>query len=180
MIVPQLEQWIAGEEPDEDTFNTRCRDVLEFLLEPPQAMAVAVSTQPVYNVTWTAMNLNSAVKDNDGIFYAPGNCFIIQTPGWYEVVYGASLDAATYVGRRIVALRVNGTKDPNGYRSRLETTLAKAGTPNWRSGGGLHCLFLNAGDILQTVCYQDSGTTIYTTTSDASSYPFLQVRWVSI
>lgn len=180
MIVPQLEQWMAGEEPDEDTFNTRCRDVLEFLLEPPQAMAVAVSTQPVYNVTWTAMNIDSTVKDNDGIHDPTNHRFVIQTPGWYEVVYGASLDAATYAGRRIVALRVNGAKDPSGYRSRLETTLAKAGTPNWASGGGLHCLFLNAGDTLETVCYQDSGTTIYTTASSVMSYPFLQVRWVSI
>lgn len=179
MIVPQLEQWMAGEEPDEDTFNKRIRDVLEFLLEPPQAMAVSTAAQTIPNATWTVLTLDATIKDNDGIVDLAGNLFRITTPGWYEVVYGATLVSCAATGRRISALRLNGTSYPNGYRGRRDTIPTRTVASPWSSGGGLHCLFLNAGDTLENMVTQDTGAAVDTTIAPLSS-PFLQVRWVSM
>lgn len=183
MIVPQPRKWIAGEEPDENTMNARCAEMVEFLLEPPQAMIHAVYQQSIANGTWQSIYMDVTDKDNDGIANLGYNWLAIQTPGWYEVVFGLTFASvnATYdpVDRRVSAIRVNGDQLPNGYRGRRDVCPSRAIAQLIRTGGTVTCLFLNAGDTVELMGYQGSGTTMYTYVADNLSLPFLQVRWVS-
>lgn len=184
MIVPPIEVWTAGEQPDADTLNTRARDVLEFLLEPPQALAVQDTTaQTISNATWTVIDLQTTLKDNDGIVDLSTNRFTIQTPGWYEVVLGVgftTVSAATdVVGRRIAAVRLNGVTAAGGLRGRRDTIPDRVSSRSCRTGGSLHAMFLNTGDYLELMGYQDSTVSRNTWVTEPNGESLLGVRWVS-
>lgn len=184
MIVPPVEVWTAGEEPDADTMKARAQDILEFLLEPPFAYAVQDTTvQSIPTASWTKISLDTTVKDNDGIVDLSTDRFTIQTPGWYEVTLGVGyqlVDATNDPkGRRIAAARLNGVTTAGGVRGRRDTIPDRGGSRSCRTGGSIYSAFLNTGDYLELLGYQDSTVSRNTIPAEANARAFLAVRWVS-
>lgn len=186
MIVPPVERWTAGEPVDADTLNRRARDVQEFLLEPPQAMVrQALATQSISSATWTTIVMDTVDKDNDGIVDIGLNRVTVQTPGWYEIVCGVSFNAVDSTndpkGRRIAAIMLNGVAGSTngGRRGRRDAVPPISGTSSVRTGGGLHAMFLNFGDFLHVLGYQDSTVSRTTRITNTEDHSFLSIRWVS-
>lgn len=184
MIVPTPELWTAGEEPDADTFNKRVAAMQEFLLEPPQAYAVQDTTlQSIPSGTWTKVQLDTTIKDNDGIVDLTNDKFVIQTPGWYEVVLGVGFGSvnSTYdpVGRRVASVRLNGVTANGGLRGRRDTIPDRTAARTCRTGGSLHAMFLNKNDYIELMAWQDSGVARNTDPGESNARALLAVRWVS-
>lgn len=183
MIIPPVERWIAGEQVDADLMQRRASDMLAFLLEPPMAAAKATVVQQITTGTWTKILLDTVIKDNDGIVDLTNDRLNIQTPGWYEIevctAYGTGNGNDT-LGRRIAAARLNGSGANGGQRARRDCIPCTDAARGVRAGGSMTALFLNKGDYLELMGYQDSTTTKPTDVSATPGPgPYIAVRWVS-
>jgi hypothetical protein len=185
VIIPRPELWTAGEEVDAETMTRRSSQMLEFLLEPPQAYARQVTAQTgIPSGSWTKVNLDTVDKDNDGIWDGTNKRFVIQTPGWYEVYLGVgyywgTTVAASARGRRIASIRLNGVTVNGGLRGRRDTIPDRTSMRTCRTGGSMHAIFLNKDDYIELMTWHDAGEALQTSPGEQNGQPFLQVVWVS-
>lgn len=182
LIVPTPVMWTAGEQPDADMLTKRCSDFVAFLLETPTAQAVQTVSQLIPTSAWTKLTLDSSLKDNDGIVDLANDKLVIQTPGWYEVEAGVGFLGVDTThdptGKRIAAVRLNGVTANGGLRSRRDVVPDRTGSRACWTGGAQSALFLNAGDYIELMAYQDSGVSRGTDVQTAAQ-PSLSVHWVS-
>ena len=132
-----------------DTVN----DGLLTLAQPPMCVALLNSAQSLTNNTTTAINFNTETLDTDAFHSTVSNTSRITVPsglgGWYVV--GAGITYATNgTGNRVLQVRVNGT-------TAMEGTTWTGTVSSSNTIGGIPVL-LNAGDYVEFLAYQNSGS----------------------
>lgn len=172
--VPATRTWVAGEVVTDTHFNTNIRDVLNFLLARPIFKGYQTVSQNVATATFTAVTLDSEMVDSAGGHSTVSNTsrYTGVYAGWYDKGGGAAF-AANATGRRLARTTVNGAV-VNGSAS---------GTPAGASiipfAYRADRVFLNVGDILEDLVFQDSGGTLATFVTNAEYYSSMTLTWTS-
>lgn len=113
--VPTPRTWVPAERVTATLLNTEIRDILQFLLSTkPLFVAVQAVSQPLLELTWTAITFTTEVLDRDNGHSTTVNTsrYTAKTPGYYRVnVTGSSLQNS---GRFHVAIHKNGVEIPSG------------------------------------------------------------------
>ena len=173
-------KWTAGWEPNADDFNTYISDVVEFLLEPPHARVRRDTTQSLTDGAFTTISFTVCDKDNDSMWSAGSPTLLtVQTPGWYEITYGGSCVTPGANYRLICGLIYNGSLDHANGGTRGRSDVVAVSGSNATTGGRMYSMFLNTGDTIGLVLYQQSGSAKNTTVSGEYDQPFLALKWVS-
>ena len=176
--------WTAGVEAEASLFNNAA-DILQWLLDPPEIEVRATTTQSISNVTWTPINFGAVVKDNYADFEGGSPHWVIgtpsvitiQAPGWYEMELTMSWAASTATKRVVQSLAINNSANAD-YRGRHDRKLHSSGTSAVKTYKSVYDQFLNAGDTIQLIAWQESGGSLSTNVTTTESR--LACRWVSL
>lgn len=173
--VPATRTWVAFEVVLDTHFNTNIRDVLNFLLAKPilrcrQTVSQNITTGGAFQpVTFTTEDV-----DSSGMHSTVSNTSRATAvyPGWY-VTAGGLCWPANATGQRALGWAVNGTS-VNGADTSIQ---GFTGLTNRQAARTIR-VFLNVGDYLELMAFQNSGGTLATdaTTTAQSS---LDVGWES-
>ncbi len=172
METPRPHLWTAGDQPSAESFN-EISDAIEFLSNPPAAYVWASTTQSMSNATFTALNHQNELRDNDGMWSA-GNPsrLTCQTSGWYELEYGIFYGSAADFNWRTPAIRKNGN-----------TFVAQSSMINCGADIMLRAcydMYLYAGEYLELMGYQASGGSLSTAAGSLTGdHTFLSATWTS-
>jgi hypothetical protein len=168
--VPVEITWVTGQIVSAAQLNANLRDAINFLLAPPMAVLRQTVSQSLPTGVWTPVNLDSEDLDRDGGHSTVTNTsrYTSQTPSWYGVDLTGSFTNAAATGLRGLAFRLNGVT-----KSRKQQA---AGTtfPILNTSGKI---FLNVGDYLESVLYQDTAVSLGTGTGEDQSV--MQLKFAS-
>lgn len=166
MIVPNPRTWGIGEPPDYkdrpaySIMNTELYTNLEFLLNPPMCKLYGSVAQSIPNAAWTALGWDSEEADTDNMHISTPNSKIIpKTAGWYigsfGVGFGRVNTAADTTGRRLQAIRKNGTTP---FICRYDSRPGGAINRDKPMKGHPFMVYCNGTtDYVEAICYQESG-----------------------
>lgn len=188
--LPNLDRWRAGELPDEDMFN-ELQDAHEFLLDPPTCKVRKTSSQSISNNLFQTLSWSEAVEDNCkpfGVEYStamwdPVNHdnwqIYARVAGWYEVTSTVVWASRTDDGRRMMYFMLNeGLNETFEQRGRVDRWHLNNETimiSTWP-------VYMNVGDYIELVVFQQSGTTTSVTSPgpETGHYTSMKVKWVSL
>jgi hypothetical protein len=175
-VVPEPPTFEIG--ASDTTALNLLRDSIRFLQAPPVAELRQTAAQTFTTGVTTAVQFNAEDVDSDidaigGHDNVTNNTrYTARYPGWY-VVSGAVVFAANVTGDRFAWFMVNGS-DVNGSLGFVAgDATGTASTP-----ARTKHVFLNVGDYVELVGFQNSGGNLLTsgTGREQSS---MSVRWVS-
>lgn len=184
MIVPKLNRWEAGDQPNDVMFNT-LMDVVEFVNDPPQGhFTTGTSTPAMASGGWTPIPFTTVVKDRE-FEYDPLNpiwsvaaptAFFIRTKGWYELELATSWPSATFgTSRRQHAIRINGAATTD-YRARYD--LRVDGQPMLRNA---YDIYFDAGSYFELMAWQATGSSINLFDGGSTgSRTSVRMKWYSL
>lgn len=162
---------------DSSELNTYVRDPISFLLNPPRAELLRAASQSINNATATAISFDTEVVDKnpDG----SKNHSNSVNPSRFTAVYAGLYQAsggvgwlANATGRRGCWLAVNGTVVTGTAGIIYAGALAVASVLRTKQ------VYLNVGDYLELLAYQESTIALGTEPTDIYQ-PNLTVRWVA-
>ena len=160
-VVPSSHTFTSGVATSSEA-NAYIRDPIAFLLARPRAELRQTAAQAFVTATITAVQFNAEDVDTDvsgtgGHDNAVNNTrWTAVYAGWYQVGGGVSF-AVSAVGDRFCWLRVNGT-DVNGSMGFVAADATGLAVPMCRT----KLVFLNVGDYVELIGYQDSGGNLNT------------------
>lgn len=165
--VPVPRTYTVGE-TETGAYLNSLRDALNFLLNPPSATLVQVTTATTLTTaTWGAIGYDSSTFDNYGGHSNSTNNsrYTIQATGKY-LVGGAAAFSANATGNRGAKVMKNGAVIQGPYT--LGPTSSTRAMSASSSGFIVPC---STGDYLELAGFQDSGGNLATTiTTDQSSF----------
>ena len=143
------------------------RDDIEGLAKPPGCVVVQAGSVSIANETLTNVEFGAAdERDTDGFHDVLTDNEKLTVPaglgGWYNLS-GFCSWAANDTGRRYFAFSVNAST----YYELWDTS-ATAGASNPTRVNGSVDVFLNAGDYVQVIVYQQSGAPLSLTSCRVS------------
>lgn len=172
--VPVTRTFVAGEVVLDTHFNNNIRDVLNFLLSPPQVRCRQTAGQGI-TTGGTPQPLTFTTEDIDssGMHSTVSNTsrFTAVYPGWYwcngGVDWPASATGTRVVGWQVTPISSGVTTGVNGGDTSIQ---GFAGLTN-RQPARFVKVFLNVGDYVELTAFQNSGGTLTldTTTTAQSS-----------
>lgn len=144
---------------------------LALTVNPPIALLYQTTAQSIpAGTSNTALTWNLAQVDTyNGFSTSHPTRYTCQQPGWYDASATVAM-ASGSAGTMYAAWQVNGNPPVNTPNTE---TGPVTGSHN-RAAGISGLVFLNAGDYLEVITWQDSGSAISTSTSPSSS---LSIRW---
>lgn len=160
MIIPTVERWEAGDQPNETTF-TALMNIIKFIAAPPEVHVSQVApSQTIPQNTWTPVTWNTVTRDtefdsNSGTpMWSAANPtrITIQTRGWYEIEFSSQWAAAVDTVRRIQALRQNGSGTAEcEYQGRYDQKTASTNKIRTVYDG-----FFDVGSYIEVMVYQEA------------------------
>lgn len=171
--VPVQITWVVGQVVTAAQLNANVRDAVNFLLAPPMAELRQTVQQSIPTGGSGAALLFDAEdldRDNGHSTVTNTSRYTAQTPGWYQGSGGGS--SFVGAGRRTFWWNVNGTS-LNASEAGL-TAGPAATAPAARTKQ----MFMNIGDYLELIMWQDTGGAINTFTT-GTAQPGMSIRWVS-
>lgn len=173
--VPVEITWVTGQVVTAAQLNANVRDAVNFLLSPPICQVRQTVAQSIPNNTNTAVLLDAEDIDNDGMHSTITNTsrLTAATTGRYAVGGGGTF-ASNTTGVRLASYAVNGTEVPG---TRVIAAPVGSSTQTDMADRAMS-VFLNAGDYLEMLLYQNSGGALNTSVSPASEDPLLLARWI--
>lgn len=178
MAVPTPKTWAAGEFVDSSELNTEIRDLYNFLLGTPRALAYRDATASTTSASWSLVAFNNELYDSHGAHSTSSNISRLVAPesGLY-VAFNQISWAQNATGTRRVMVRKNAADSETGGTQVAIQTLASAGS-NLDTQVSVYVeVILNAGDYLQTFAYQASGGAL--NIQAGSGTTFFGFRWSS-
>lgn len=171
---PVPRTWTAGEIVTAGNMNAGIRDVLTFLMAPPIARCRQTVAQSQANNVSTSITLDTEDVDSSGMHSTSVNTnrFTAVYPGWYEG-YGNFTWVANATGIRVISWNTNG----GAINGSGDLFIGNAGATNRLASAGV-LIFLNAGDWMEMLPFQNSGGAINSSVS-GSEQPTVQVKWIS-
>jgi hypothetical protein len=173
--VPVVRTWVAGEVVLASYFNTYLNGPIGFLLAPPILKIRQTAAQSIPNNAATALNFDTEDADSSNMHSTVTNTSRATAvyPGW--VWASGNYSAATNAtGVRTLAWSINGTPQ-NGLGSDF-TGVTAATTARLGAVGGLW--FLNVGDYLELLAFQNSGGALNTAVA-GQEQSSMSLHWVS-
>lgn len=163
--VPTPKTFSVNEVLTASTMNTEIRDAQKFLLDPPRVFAQNVTAISVPNAAYAAVALITEQYDTDGMHDTVTNNsrFTCITPGLYDLkamIYWTS----NSTGMRGAQIRLNGATALSYDFRPSQATLIQQTCVDW---------YLNAGDYVELLAYQNSGAALNT------QNVFMSARWVA-
>lgn len=152
--VLNLKTWTAGEMVTAGDLNQQGRDHIDFLTNGiPHAQCenrqLTGSAQSIDNNAWTAITLDTVLRDTEGGFDSSG-AYTVQVSGWYYVMGGIVWqDNAT--GSRGIRFAINGFPSVSGAQIKRSTAAVACGVNLTRM------IPLVEGNVLTIQGWQDSG-----------------------
>lgn len=175
MITPPTPRTFSVGEFEVASYLDSVRDALNFLLNPPAATLVQITTTTsLTSGTWTSIGMDSSTFDNYGGHSNSSNNsrYTVQAAGKY-LVGGSVAIANNGTGSRAAKVMKNGAVLQGPYS--LVPPAATRPTSVTVAGFIVPCV---VGDYLELAGFQDSGSTLSTViTTDQST--FFTVRLVS-
>jgi hypothetical protein len=180
-VVPTSHTFTDGVKSSSED-NTYIRDPIAFLQRPPLAELRQTAAQLIANTTYVAVSFDAEDVDTDvdnigGHDNVTNNSrYTARYAGWYQVS-GVIGYVANATGRRLAAWAVNGT---NVNAGQVAINNTGAATDVEVVARKKH-LYLNVGDYLQLMAYQESGIALNTASAAAGVVQAnMSVRWVSL
>lgn len=174
--VPTPLDWAAnaGLTPTAAAFQAGVGDPLDYLLDPPQAMAYANSAQTPANNAVVPISLDTEQYDNDNMHSIVSGTqrFTINTAGTYEV-FAQICYSANGTGNREIRILKNGGTPPNGRVQ--QPASAGAVTTVQIIGVLIPCV---VGDTLDLNGIQNSGAGLALQVGSGIN-SFMRVKWVA-
>lgn len=158
--------------------NAYIRDPIAFLLAPPRAVLRQAAAQTFTTATITAVQFATEDVDTDvdgtgGHDNVTNNTrYTARYAGWY-LVSGNVTFVANVTGDRFCWLRVNGTDVNGSIGSQAGDATMLASIPCQTK-----MVFLNVGDYVELIGYQDSGGNLLTSVTTREQ-PSMTVVWQS-
>lgn len=184
MIVPTLDRWEAGDQPNDVTFNT-LMSTISFLQSPPEGHFTQITGQSIPNAAWTAVQWNTVIRDNEAEYDSAnpmwsvggGNTKIYsRTRGWYEMEYSSHWPAVGDSLLRLHAIRVNGIEPDCQYYGRNDQRNISD-----NKNRSVYDLYLDAGAYIELMVYQNSGGALALNDGGATgSRTSMRLRWYSL
>lgn len=189
MIVPILDRWDAGDQPNDVMFNS-LNSVIQFLQNPPEGhFTQNAPSQSIPSSSLTAVTFTTAVLDTEATYDAANPMWslaggsskiFIRTRGWYELELFTNWAAQATQTRRFHSIRLNGpTSLECDYVGRMDMRNV-AGTSSTKLRSVVDAYF-DAGTYIELMAYQDSGSAV-TLQDDGTvgQRTSLRLRWYSI
>lgn len=144
---------------------------------PPSIKARVTTTtaQTIANGVVTSLQFTIKLFDT-GNFFKAIDAFTIPVTGYYSFSCGMTWSPSAGGGRRFLAPIVN-----RGLASEIvlsQNELPPNATAYISHSVALSCVFFNAGDILQSFCYQDSGGSLntYAALAPLAYYAHMEIK----
>jgi hypothetical protein len=176
-VVPATKTFTDGIATSSEA-NAYLRDVLNFLLAPPQAILRQAVAQSLTTATMTAITFDAEDLDTNVAGTAQhdnvtnNSRFTAVYAGWYQVSGGLGV-ASNVTNRRATRFAVNGT-----FLNGTGIYLPANPTGTCEIPTRTHAVFLNVGDYVEMQGYQDSGGALLTAAA-TDTMSTMYVRWVS-
>jgi len=176
-VVPSSHTFVDGLETSSE-MNSYIRDPIAFLLSSPRAelrqtAAQTFTTGVSAAVQFNAEDVDTGPSGTGGHDNVTNNTrYTAVYAGWYQIS-GAVSFAVSAVGDRYCWWSVNGA-DVNGSL----TFTAGDGTAICAITARTKMVFLNVGDYVELIGFQDSGGNLLSSVSTREQ-PSMSVRWVS-
>ncbi len=169
--VPNPKTW-AVEFVDVAEMNLELRDALNFLLNPPRALATTATATSIVTATWTPVPLETETFDTDAMHSTSVNTSRLTcvTAGIYKLSAGVCF-AGNATGIRQAKYTKNGADLPSRVTYIPPATTAAFAPPSI-------LIALVAGDYVELQVYQSSGAGLaISNAADAGNW--LSALWVS-
>lgn len=169
--VPTMTTFVAGNVLTAAQMNSNVRDLGNYMLNLPMALANRTIAGSVTTSTNTAVALGNEDFDMEAIHSTVSNTsrFTIVTGGYYTA-FGQISWTGNTSGQRVVFWRLNGA-GTQYYQNTAQTT---SGVINLQQiSAGIIPVLLVAGDYLELCCWQNTGSGLNLDTASGS------VVWVS-
>lgn len=164
--------------------NANIRDPAKFLLNPPTFLASLISNQSIPNATWTELVWGTPWIDSDNIHPGSSATVTIVTSGLYDL-RGQAYFASDADGVRAIGIDqyLDGVFQETLVRSGAisATNIENQGTVT-SVGTALSTgkpVFLNAGDQLRMMAYQNAGGALNAFGHASEMYTWFSVRWIA-
>ena len=178
MAVPNPKTWAAGEMVDSPEGNAEWRDVLNFLLGPPRALAYRDATFPTTSAAWELIPWNNELYDSHGSHSTVSNIsrLTAQETGLYTVFAQAAW-AQNATGTRRLQCRKNSADSETGGTQVAIQTITSVGS-NLDTQVSIYAeVQLNVTDYLQIFGLQASGGALNIQAGSGTS--FFGFRWAA-
>lgn len=152
------------------------RDPIAFLMNRPAAELRATAAQNITTGSFQALLFNTEALDDDpdgvGGHSTSSNTsrYTARYPGWYRVS-GSVTYAGNATNRRGAHWRVNGSIVAGTEQVQAAGSASGVGVTTTNP-----LVYLNEGDYLELYAFQDSGSTL-ATSSSSTSYSRMTVSW---
>lgn len=178
MAVPTPKTWAAGELVDSSELNAEVRDVFNFLLGTPRALAYRDADVAIPDTTFTLVPWNNELYDSNSAHSLVTNVSRLVAPesGLYAINMQSTF-TANGTGWREASLRKNAADLVSGGTELGKDALSAIG------GGpttAVHVYVeaqLNAGDYVQCFLKQTSGGSLNLLAGSGNS--FMEFRWMA-
>lgn len=175
--IPSEITWVSGQVVTAAQLNSNLRDAVNFLINRPMVeLRQTVAQSFATGNTTTAMTWDTEDFDNDNMHSTVTNPSRITatTAGRYHFGGGIAWSANATL-RRGSWYRINGTSvTPSGETMLQSTSSGVAALPVRAI-----TYFLNAGDYVEVIGYQESGGALSTNVAtDVSEQPSFNARWI--
>lgn len=171
-VVPEIPLFADGT-LDSSRLN-QVRDSWQFLANPPLAKIRQATLQSVANSSFVSLTFDNEDFDSAGGHDTVTNNsrYTAVYPGMYEAAGGVTF-AANATGRRMARWAVNGAVVAGSL----------SGIPANASVIGFAArtvqVYLNVGDYIELMAFQDSGAALNTFVGNSEYQPTMTVKWIS-
>lgn len=176
-VVPVLPP--VGTGVGSSSFLSAVEAAVAFLQKPPVAELIQIAAESIPASAFTALTFTAHLVDQDYLG-GTGHSDSVNTSrytanyaGQYQLS-GAASFVANATGRRGSSWFVNGTQ-ASGGTSLVAATAASDGQFPARTKHQ----YLNVGDYVELMAFQESGGALSTITTFAGQQPTASIRWVS-
>ena len=151
----------------------------DFLGQPPSVSIGKSTEQAIATGTWTALQWSAQRWDNDSMWSSTAsNRIDINTAGKYLATLNVTWNGSTLFNHyRIIGIGVGQTT--NAYPNQGEERRLSVVAGEQVSQSISRIINLTSTQYLRAMVYQDDGISRNVGHSTASSYPSLEVLWVS-
>ena len=170
--LPRITPAVAAQPVAASMFTAQVGGLVAFQLGGPLAVLRQVTDQAVPNGAWTAVLWDTVDEDTHTAWSSANpSRYTAQAPGWYEVDARADHAAGT-TAFRAIALQINGNNNTADRLGKVQVPPVSGVDTSLTTST---CLYLAAGDYLETIVYQFSGAASSLASQDGDT--IMTVRW---
>ena len=172
--VPVEITWTAGQIVTAAQLNSNLRDAINFIIGPPLCICRQTLAQSIANTTWAGLTFDTEDINRDSMHSTVTNTSRLTavTAGWYRLEASSGF-VSNATGQRAFEWAVNTSR-----RSPASWINATAGGLATMSHWAV-TLFLNVGDFVEALAWQNSGGALNTASGTAENQAYVAAQWAS-